>query len=48
MAGSPDSETVEDAFVDYMHLKGKLGGQNKLPRLSDDSEIADEIEKYIR
>jgi hypothetical protein len=25
---------------------GKLGGQNKLPRLSNDRKIADELETY--
>ena len=32
-----------DAFVKYMKSKGKLGGQNKVPRLSNDREIADEL-----
>ncbi|MDE1191323.1 MAG: GH3 auxin-responsive promoter family protein [Arachidicoccus sp.] len=31
------------AFIDYMKSKGKLGGQNKLPRLSNDRKIADEL-----
>jgi hypothetical protein len=29
------------AFQDYMKSIGKLGGQNKLPRLSNDRKIAD-------
>ena len=33
----------KDAFRDYMRSKGKLGGQNKLPRLSNDRKIADEL-----
>lgn len=35
-----------DAFRKYMKSIGKLGGQNKLPRLSNDRKIADEIMKY--
>ena len=31
----------KDAFRDYMKSKGKLGGQNKVPRLSNDRVIAD-------
>jgi len=36
-----------DAFRDYMKSQGKLGGQNKTPRLANDREIAGEIIKYI-
>ncbi len=32
-----------DSFRDYMKSQGKLGGQNKVPRLSNDREIADKI-----
>lgn len=32
-----------DAFRDYMKGEGKLGGQNKVPRLSNDRKIADKI-----
>lgn len=32
-----------DAFRTYMKTQGKLGGQNKVPRLSDNREIADEL-----
>lgn len=32
-----------DSFINYMKSKGKLGGQNKLPRLSNDRKIADEL-----
>jgi hypothetical protein len=38
---------AKDAFIDYMRSQGKLGGQNKVPRLSNNREIADELEKYI-
>ena len=30
-----------DSFRNYMRSQGKLGGQNKVPRLSDDRKIAD-------
>lgn len=32
-----------NAFIDYMKSLGKLGGQNKVPRLSNDRKIADEM-----
>lgn len=35
-----------NAFIDYMKSLGKLGGQNKVPRLSNDRKIADEIGKF--
>lgn len=31
------------AFREYMKSKGKLGGQNKVPRLANDRSIADEL-----
>jgi len=34
---------TKNGFQDYMKSIGKLGGQNKLPRLSNDREIADKI-----
>jgi len=37
----------KDAFVNYMKTQGKLGGQNKVPRLSNDRKIAEGLEKYI-
>ncbi len=36
-----------DAFINYMKSKGKLGGQNKVPRLSNDRKIADEVRKFL-
>lgn len=36
---------ARDAFQNYMKSIGKLGGQNKLPRLSNDRKIADRLEK---
>ncbi len=35
-----------NAFIEYMKSQGKLGGQNKVPRLSNDRKIADAISKY--
>lgn len=35
------------AFIDYMKSIGKLGGQNKVPRLSNDRKLASELEPYI-
>ena len=37
----------KNAFIDFMRTKGKLGGQNKVPRLSNDRTIATELESYI-
>lgn len=37
-----------NGFQKYMKSIGKLGGQNKLPRLSNDRKIADELEKIIK
>ncbi len=33
----------KNAFIDYMKSQGKLGGQNKVPRLSNDRKIADQF-----
>lgn len=35
-----------NAFIEYMKSQGKLGGQNKVPRLSNDRKIADELVKF--
>ena len=37
----------KNAFIDYMRSQGKLGGQNKVPRLSNDRKIAVELEKMV-
>lgn len=37
----------KDAFVNYMRAEGKLGGQNKVPRLSNDRKLAEGLAKYI-
>ncbi|HRG88188.1 MAG TPA: GH3 auxin-responsive promoter family protein [Chitinophagales bacterium] len=36
-----------NAFASYMKTQGKLGGQNKVPRLMNDRKIADELSVYI-
>ena len=36
----------KDTFVSYMRSQGKLGGQNKVPRLSNDRKIADELSSF--
>ncbi|MCC7233587.1 MAG: GH3 auxin-responsive promoter family protein [Bacteroidia bacterium] len=35
----------KDAFIEYMRAKGKLGGQNKVPRLANDRSLAEELLK---
>jgi hypothetical protein len=35
----------KNGFQDYMKSIGKLGGQNKLPRLSNDRKIADLLKR---
>ena len=36
---------AENAFRDYMKSQGKLGGQNKVPRLSNDRKIAEKLRR---
>jgi len=36
----------KNAFIDYMKSLGKLGGQNKVPRLANDRKIAEELGKW--
>lgn len=36
----------KDGFIHYMKSLGKLGGQNKLPRLSNDRKIADALRPF--
>ena len=33
-------------FNDYMRSVGRLGGQNKVPRLSNDRKIADKLNVF--
>ncbi len=35
------------AFEKYMKSKGRLGGQNKVPRLANDRKIADALAQYV-
>lgn len=42
------SSLEKNAFQEYAKSEGKLGGQNKIPRLANDRKIADFFEKYIR
>jgi hypothetical protein len=35
------------AFIDYMKSQGKLGGQNKVPRLANDRKIADDLHRLF-
>ena len=37
----------KNGFINYMRSVGKLGGQNKVPRLSNDRNLAEQLEKYI-
>lgn len=37
----------KNGFVDYMKSIGKLGGQNKVPRLSNDRTIADALQPFV-
>ena len=37
----------KNGFIDYMKSIGKLGGQNKVPRLSNDRKIADELQPFL-
>ncbi len=36
----------KNGFIDYMKSIGKLGGQNKVPRLSNDRKVAEELEPF--
>ncbi len=41
------SLVARDGFINYMRAQGKLGGQNKLPRLANDRTIANALQPYI-
>ncbi len=41
------SPVRKNGFIDYMKSIGKLGGQNKVPRLSNDRRIAGEMQPFI-
>lgn len=38
----------KNGFIDYMKLIGKLGGQNKVPRLSNDRNIANQLVQFVQ
>lgn len=40
------SRLEKNAFQEYAKSEGKLGGQNKIPRLANDRKIAKILEKY--
>lgn len=37
----------KNGFIDYMKSIGKLGGQNKVPRLSNDRKIAEGLQPFL-
>ncbi|MEO6000812.1 MAG: GH3 auxin-responsive promoter family protein [Chitinophagaceae bacterium] len=37
----------KSGFIDYMKSVGKLGGQNKVPRLSNDRVVADDLMRFV-
>ncbi len=41
------TKIIKGGFNTYMKSIGKLGGQNKIPRLSNDRKIADELTHFI-
>jgi hypothetical protein len=41
------SALPKDSFQQYMKSQGKLGGQNKVPRLANDRKIADALSELI-
>ncbi|MEO9022581.1 MAG: GH3 auxin-responsive promoter family protein [Ginsengibacter sp.] len=38
----------KNGFIDYMKSVGKLGGQNKVPRLSNDRKLATALHKWVK
>lgn len=40
------AQVEQNGFIRYMKSKGKLGGQNKVPRLSNDRELANELAAF--
>lgn len=41
------SKVSKNGFQEYMKSIGKLGGQNKVQRLSNDRAVADELQKFL-
>ncbi len=42
------SPVKKNGFINYMKSVGKLGGQNKVPRLSNDRVIADQLQNWVK
>ncbi len=42
------SVVQKNGFINYMKSVGKLGGQNKVPRLSNDRVLADQLHKWVK
>ena len=38
----------KNGFIEYMRAQGKLGGQNKVPRLANDRSLADALNHYLK
>jgi hypothetical protein len=41
------SPIQKNGFISYMKSIGKLGGQNKVPRLSNDRKLAEELKPWV-
>lgn len=41
------TKLAEGTFHSWMKSRGKLGGQNKIPRLSNDRKYIEELSKFI-
>ena len=42
------TNVTKNGFQNYMKSIGKLGGQNKVPRLSNDRKIADGLQQFLK
>jgi hypothetical protein len=42
------TEVPHGTFYNWLKLKGKLGGQNKVPRLSNNRQYIDEIKQLLK
>jgi hypothetical protein len=38
----------KNGFIDFMKSEGKLGGQNKVPRLGNDRVMADKLKAFVQ
>ena len=41
------SKVKKGGFIQYMKSVGKLGGQNKVPRLANNRDIADKLRGFL-